>query len=131
MFNIHIFSVTTAYPYISTPILFLHSSTDRTIRYCCEPESDTEFWQRWKDEMADIGHEMSEHRPDDIGLFLVNCPFHGALGNSYDNMEVSVLDGQDPDTKILLRDTLANFIKGTHPYQAVDNMTIKNPNCNH
>jgi len=36
-------SATTSYPYITTPILFLHSSTDQRLRYCYEPESDTEF----------------------------------------------------------------------------------------
>jgi len=121
-------SVTTAYPYLSTPILILHSSTDKTIRYCFEPESNTDFWQQWKDELAAIGQEMAAARPDDIGLFLVNCPFHGALGNSYDNMEVPLLDSTDPDEKILLRETLYNFIKETHPYQAIDDMTTKNPN---
>ena len=126
-----LFSATTSYPYITTPILFLHSSTDQRLRYCYEPESDTEFWQRWKDELADIGQEMAAAKPDDIGMFLINCPFHGAVGTSYDTVEVSVLDGSDPDEKILLRDALHNFIKETHPYQAIDDMNIKNPGCNH
>ena len=28
-----------------------------------------------------------------IGLFLVNCPLHGAVSHAYSNMAVPVLDG--------------------------------------
>ena len=80
-------SATTAYPYVTTPTLLLHSSTDTTIRYCYE---DTEeFWQRWKEELADIGARIAAFQPDNFGVFLVNCPFHGAVWHSYDNMEVN------------------------------------------
>ena len=109
--------------------MFLHSSTDKTIRYCHPGESDTEFWQRWKDELAGIGREMAEAKPDGIGMFLVNCKFHGALGSAYDKMPVSVLDSDSPDDVILLRDSLYNFVKGIHPFQAIDDMTVINPGC--
>ena len=72
---------------------------------------------------------MAEAKPDDMGMFIVNCKFHGALGNSYDNMEVPVLDSGNPDEKILLRDILYNFVKENHPFQAIDNMSVKNPDC--
>ena len=111
--------------------MFLHSSTDTTIRYCVEPDSNTEFWQKWKNELADIGREMAASKPDDMGMFLVNCKFHGALGNSYDSMEVPVLDSEDHDDMILLRDILYNFVKQTHPFQAIDDMSVKNTNCTH
>ena len=83
---VYLYSATTAYPYVTTPMLLLHSSTDTTIRYCYE---DTEeFWQRWKQELADIGATIAEYHPENFGIFLVNCPFHGAVGHSYTSMEV-------------------------------------------
>ena len=109
--------------------MFLHSSTDTTIRYCFEDDSNTEFWQQWKNELANIGREMAASKPDDLGMFLVNCKFHGALGNSYDNMEVPLQDSDDPDDVILLRDILYNFVNEIHPFQAIDDMSVKNPNC--
>ena len=79
-------SLTTAYPYMATEFLALHSSTDTTIRYCYE---DTpEFWQRWREELASVATEISAALPDQAGMFIVNCPFHGAIGNAYSNMEV-------------------------------------------
>ena len=79
-------SLTTAYPYMETEFLALHSSTDTTIRYCYE---DTEeFWRRWREELATIATEISAALPDQAGMFIVNCPFHGAIGNAYSNMEV-------------------------------------------
>ena len=120
-------SATTAYPYVETPALALHSSTDTTIRICTEDSE--EFWQRWKDELADIGREIAAARPD-VGMFIVNCPFHGAVGSSYNTMEVPLVDSSNPDDKILLRDLLYNFIKEEHPFQAIDDMSLKrNPNC--
>ena len=80
-------SATTAYPYVTTPTLLLHSSTDTTIRYCTEDSE--EFWQRWKEELADIGARIASFQPDKFGMFLVNCPFHGAVSHSYTSMEVN------------------------------------------
>ena len=120
-------SATTAYPYVTTPMLLLHSSTDTTIRYCYE---DTEeFWQRWKQELADIGSTIAAYHPEKAGMFLVNCPFHGVVGHSYTNMEVPLLDG-DPGQTIRLRELVDNFMKEKHPFQAIDDMSVvKNPNC--
>ena len=128
---LYIYSLTTSYPYIETPILALHSSTDSTIRFCYENESDTDFWQKWKDELAGIGREMAAAKPDDIGLFLVNCKFHGASGYYYDNVEVALLDSGNPDDKMLMKDVIFNFISETHPFQAIDDMSEKNPKCQH
>ena len=106
--------------------MVLHSSTDTTIRICTE---DTpEFWQKWKDELSQIGREVALARPD-IGMFLLNCPFHGAVGGYYANADIPTLDSDNTDDKIFLRDILYNFMKGIHPYQAIDDMTIENPNC--
>ena len=61
-------SATTAYPYLLTPSLLLHSATDTTIRGCYD---DTpEFWQRWREEIADIGREIAAARPDEVGCYL-------------------------------------------------------------
>ena len=61
------------------------SSVTGVVRFCTE--SDPEFWQQWRDELSGIGREMAEARPD-MGLFIVNCPFHGAYSHSYSNMQV-------------------------------------------
>ena len=63
-----------------------------------------------------------------IGLFLVNCPLHGAVSHAYSNMAVPVVDGGGAGT-ILLRDILSNFIRETHPFQAIDDMSVLNENC--
>ena len=106
--------------------MILHSSTDTTIRICYD--DSPEFWQRWKNELADIGREIAAARPD-LGMFIVNCPFHGTVGGYYANAEIPLLDSENSDDKILLRDILYNFMKGTHPYQAIDDMISQNMNC--
>ena len=108
--------------------MILHSSTDTVIRICNEGNNSTEFWQKWKNELADIALEIAEVRPD-LGMFILNCPFHGTIGSHYKDAEVPLVDGESPEDKILLRDILYNFIKGTHPYQAIDDMSVKNPAC--
>ena len=64
-------------------------------------------------------------------MYVVNCPFHVAVvfPNSYTEMEVSLLDGGAAGEKMSLRDLLANFVKGTKPFQAIDDMTAQNPKC--
>ena len=108
--------------------MILHSSTDTTIRFCNEDNNSTEFWQKWKNELSDIAMEIAEVRPD-LGMFILNCPFHGAVGWYYNWAEVPLVDSEDPDSRILLRDILYNFIKGIHPYQAIDDMSVMNPAC--
>ena len=108
--------------------MILHSSTDTTIRFCNEDNNSTEFWQKWKNELSDIAMEIAEVRPD-LGMFILNCLFHGAVGWYYNWAEVPLVDSEDPDSKILLRDILYNFIKGIHPYQAIDDMSVMNPAC--
>ena len=120
-------SATTAWPYIETPAMILHSSMDTTIRICTE--DSPEFWQRWRNELSDIGKEIASARPD-LGIFIVNCPFHGTVGGYYANALIPLLDSEYPDDKILLRDILYNFMKGNHPYQAIDNMSDLNDACN-
>ena len=63
-------------------------------------------------------------------MYVVNCPFHVAVvfPNSYSEMKVPVLDGGGGQS-LVLRDLLANFVKGTKPYQAIDDMTAQNPDC--
>ena len=121
-----IYSATTAWPYIETPTMILHSSMDTVIRICYE--DSPEFWQRWKNELSDIGKEIASARPD-LGMFIVNCPNHGIVGGYYDNALIPLLDSDYPDDKILLRDIIYNFMKGTHPYQAIDDMSVMNSAC--
>ena len=121
------FSASTSYPYIETPIMFLMSSEDTVIRMCYE--SDEEFWQRWREELGTVAGRITEERPE-VGMYLANCPFHQALfyPASYSEMEVTLVDSQDHQ-RAVLRDILVNFIKGEHPYQAIDDMTRTNDNC--
>ena len=121
-------SASTSWPYLETPAMILHSSTDTTIRFCHENNNSTEFWQKWKNELSDIAMEIAEVRPD-LGMFILNCPFHGTIGHHYTNAEVPLVDSEDPDSRILLKEILYNFIKGTHPYQAIDDMSVMNPAC--
>ena len=121
------FSATTGYPYLDTPALVLQSSTDVVIRICYE--DTTEFWQKWKNELAEIGRNVADAKPDQVGIFLLNCPFHGAIGNYYENAEVPLIDTEIPGEQMFLKDVLNNFMKGSHPFQAIDNMTSINPNC--
>ena len=72
---------------------------------------------------------MVKAKPDQVGMFLLNCPFHGGVGNYYENAAVPLADSDIPGEQILLRDVLNNFMKETHPFQAIDNMTIVNANC--
>ena len=121
------FSASTGYPYLDTPALVVHSSTDVTIRICYEDTPD--FWQRWKNELAEIGKNVVKAKPDQVGMFLLNCPFHGAVGNYYENAKVPLVDSDIPGEQILLKNILNNFMKETHPFQAIDNMTVVNAGC--
>ena len=66
-----------------------------------------------------------------MGMYVVNCPFHVAVvfPNSYTEMEVPLIDGGDGGERMSLRGLLANFVKGSKPFQAIDDMTAKNPLC--
>lgn len=122
------FSVADFYSYIETPIMLLMSSEDTTIRYCYE--DSPEFWDEWRDELAKRARAMIKEVPR-MGMYLANCPFHGALGRgvTWDDMELPLLDGAENETGIL-KYLLANFLHNAHPFQAIDNMTHRNPLCN-
>ena len=94
--------MTTAYPYISTPSLILHSSTDWTVRCCivlycivllhcfgryCYDDT-TEFWQQWQAELAGVAREIAAARPE-FGVDILSCPFHGAVNWAWDYLEVA------------------------------------------
>ena len=66
-----------------------------------------------------------------MGMYVVNCPFHVAVvfPNSYTEMEVPLLDSTGGEQKMSLKALLANFVKGTKPFQAIDDMTAQNPKC--
>ena len=124
------FSVTTSYPYLETPILLVVSSEDTTIRFCYE-EEDQEFWQHWRDELAGIALDIAVEKPS-MGMFIPNCPFHGGLGGNltYWGMEVPLVDGENDGDVEVARNIIVNFMNQSHPYQAIDDMSVRNPNCN-
>ena len=85
---------------------------------------------QWATEMETVARNMTQAKPT-IGMYVVNCPFHVAVvfPNSYTEMEVPVVDGGNGGEKMNLRDLLANFVKGTKPFQAIDDMTATNSRC--
>ena len=114
---------------METPTLLIMSSEDTTIRICYD--NDPEFWQQWRDELAAIARRITEERPE-AGAFIPNCPFHQGLFSNltYWGMEVPLIDGDSDDDVIVLRNLLVNFMKAKHPYQAIDDMAVRNPKCN-
>ena len=122
-------SATNAYPYVETPMMLIMSSEDTTIRICYD--NDPDFWQRWRDELAAIARKIIEEKPG-VGMFIPNCPFHqGIFSNlTYWGMEVPLLDSYNDDDTGVLRNLLVNFMKAEHPYQAIDDMAVRNPKCN-
>ena len=121
-------TATTSYQYITTPILFLMSSEDTVIRMCYE--SDEEFWQSWREELASVARRICQDRQD-VGMFLASCPFHQALfyNASYSEMAVRLLDSENQQDSAVLRDVLLSFVNRQHPYQAVDDINTRNENC--
>lgn len=114
---------------METPILLIVSSEDTTIRICYE--NDPDFWQQWRDELSAIARTITEEKPE-VGVFIPNCPFHqGMFSNlTYWGMEVPLLDSASDGETEVLRNLLVNFMRAEHPYQAVDDMSVRNPNCN-
>ena len=110
-------------------MMLIMSSEDTTIRICYDKDPD--FWQRWRDELAAIARTIIEERPE-VGMFIPNCPFHqGIFSNlTYWGMEVPLLDSGNTEDTEVLRNLLVNFMKAEHPYQAIDDMTVRNPKCN-
>ena len=110
-------------------MMLIMSSEDTTIRICYD--NDPDFWQSWRDELAAIGRTIIEEKPG-VGIFIPNCPFHqGIFSNlTYWGMEVPLLDSDNKDDTEVLRNLLVNFMKDEHPYQAIDDMAVRNPKCN-
>jgi len=121
-------STNTAYTYISTPLMILTSATDsNTLDELC---SAGNFADQWAEELDTVTRNMIATKPS-LGMYVVNCPFHVAVvyPNSYQEMEVPLIDTNNAGEKMVLRDLLANFVRGTKPYQAIDDVTSKNPKC--
>jgi len=120
-------SASTAYPYVTTPMMLLMSSEDTVIRICVE--DDPEFWQAWREELDALARKIISEVPE-IGMYIANCPFHEAIfyDPTYAAMEIPLLDGEEGETGVL-KYLIANFLKGQHPYQAIDDMNIRNPLC--
>ena len=115
------------------------------IRYCYD--DTTEFWQQWQAELAGVAREIAAARPE-FGVDILSCPFHGAVNWAWDYLEVAtqhntmlqlqsqylivqvpVLDGDTEGEKMVVRDIIANFMRQQHPYQAVDEVAMRNPTC--
>ena len=108
--------------------MILTSATDsNTLDELC---SAGNFVDQWATELDTLARNMVQTKPS-LGMYIVNCPFHVAVvfPNSYQEMEVPLIDSENSGEKILLRDLLANFIRGTKPYQAIDDVINKNPKC--
>ena len=43
--------------------------------------------------------------------------------------EVAVQDGPAPGQLLQLKEIIYNFMRGEHPYQAIDHMAVTNENC--
>jgi len=120
-------SASTAYPYVETPIMLLMSAEDTVIRICTD--DDPEFWDAWRYELEALARKIVSEVPE-IGMYIANCPFHEAMfyDPTYAGMEIPLLDGEDGEAGVL-KDLVANFLKGQHPFQAIDDMSIRNPLC--
>ena len=75
--------------------------------------------------------EIATEKPE-IGLFIPNCPFHGGIGANltYWGMEVPLVDSEYEGDKEVARNVIVNFMNQSHPYQAIDDMSVRNPKCN-
>ena len=107
--------------------MLLMSSEGTVIRICTE---DTlEFWEGWRAELEALARKMISEVPN-LGMYIANCPFHEAMfyDPTYAGMEIPLLDGEDGEAGVL-KDLVANFLKGQHPFQAIDDMSIRNPLC--
>jgi len=121
-------SINTAYTHLTTPIMLLTSATDsNTLDELC---AQGNFVDKWAEELDTLARSMTQASPT-LGMYVVNCPFHVAVvfPNSYKQMKVSVLDSGNTNDKLVLRDLLANFVKGNKPYQAIDDIANQNPKC--
>ena len=108
--------------------MILTSATDsNTLDELC---SAGNFADQWAEELDTVTRNMIATKPS-LGMYVVNCPFHVAVvyPNSYQEMEVPLIDTNNAGEKMVLRDLLANFVRGTKPYQAIDDVTSKNPKC--
>ena len=47
-----------------------------------------------------------------------------------DSKPPSLTDSDNDDDTEVLRNLLVNFMKAEHPYQAIDDMAVRNPKCN-
>ena len=79
--------------------------------------------------MGQLGTTMANARSD-VGIFFANCPYHVAVvfEDAYKKHSLPTVDGNGE--KVVLRDLLPNFVKQQKPYQAIDDMTTLNANCN-
>ena len=79
--------------------------------------------------MVRLGQEMVETGRADIGVFLVNCPFHIAMENPtvFSEMPVTVVGQQA--SKVTLSEAILNWMAGQGSYHAIDNPAEANPKC--
>lgn len=126
--NLPCISFGTSFMYADNPILILMSSEDTVIRTCYS--EDLEFWDNWRRSLDLLARKIVADRPE-TGMYLANCAFHVSTNfqQAWDMMEVPVLDYNNQST-IILKDLIDNFVNNLRPIQAIDDMDIRNPNCN-
>jgi len=99
----------------------------------CAPEypENPDFWARWRQQLYGITLELSQELPE-TGIFVSNCPHHVSMVNNaiWGEMEVATLDS-DSATTLTYKQALANWLKGTHPFQALDDPNQMNPKCDY
>merc|ERR1712013_978485 len=125
--GLHCISASTAYNYVETPSMILMSSEDTVIRICYD--NSPEFWDEWRVELAALARVMITEVPS-LGMYIANCPFpvSTTYDASYNSMEVPVEDGVEGEVGVL-KQLIANFLTNKHPYQAIDDMEIRNTLC--
>merc|ERR1712192_270686 len=79
------------------------------------------------EEIEPTVHPCAPEFPE-TGIFVSNCPHHvSMLDNTiWGEMEVATLDS---GTTLTYKQAVANWLRGTHPFQALDDPNQMNPKC--
>jgi len=98
----------------------------------CAPEypENPDFWAQWRQQLYGISLELSQELPEN-GMFISNCPHHVSMLDPtiWGELEVPALDS-DSTTTLTYKQAVANWLKGTHPFQGLDDPSEQmNPKC--
>jgi len=125
----------TFYPHVKTPFMVIASEWDPAVApmMCGEghpdTEHDTEFWQRWREGIAELAYMMIEDRPES-GVWLANCPYHVAETNGvvWGEMEIATVESGGMETE-LLKNLVRNWLEDETPNKAIDDVLKVNEAC--